>query len=154
MKRLVVFDLDGTLAKSKSALDREMAGLLGGLLQIVKVAIISGGDFPQFEHQVLSNLTHDQPLKELSLLPTCGTKFYHYESGWKKLYSEDFGAAEKERITRALKQVIASSQFGIEKTWANRSRTAAAKSRSPHSDNMRLSTQRRSGTPTSANGKR
>ena len=32
MKKLIVFDLDGTLAESKSALDPEMAELLAGLL--------------------------------------------------------------------------------------------------------------------------
>ena len=40
MKRLIIFDLDGTLAPSKSTLDTEMAELLGRLMQIVKVAII------------------------------------------------------------------------------------------------------------------
>ncbi len=43
MKKLVVFDLDGTLALSKSSLDNEMAALLDDLLGIVKVAVISGG---------------------------------------------------------------------------------------------------------------
>ena len=43
MKKLIVFDLDGTLAESKSSLDGEMAVLLRDLLGIVKVAIISGG---------------------------------------------------------------------------------------------------------------
>jgi phosphomannomutase len=117
MKKLIVFDLDGTLAESKSALDAEMASLLGKLLGIVRVAVISGGDFPQFEQQVLANLDHAKQLKNLSLLPTCGTKFYRYESSWQKLYSEDFSAAEKEKIIGSFKQVIASLQLGIEKTW-------------------------------------
>jgi phosphomannomutase len=117
MKKLIVFDLDGTLAESKSAVDAEMGSLLGKLLVIVKVAVISGGDFPQFEQQMLANLGHDERLKNLSLLPTCGTKFYRYESSWQKLYSEDFSAAEKEKIIGSFKQVIAASQLGIEKTW-------------------------------------
>jgi HAD superfamily hydrolase (TIGR01484 family) len=117
MKKLIVFDLDGTLAESKSALDSEMASLLGKLLKIVKVAIISGGDFPQFEQQVLKNLAHDDQLKNLSLLPTCGTKFYRYESTWQKLYAENFSAAEREKIIGSFKQVIASSALGIAKTW-------------------------------------
>ena len=78
MKKLIVFDLDGTLAESKASLDAEMAKLLTALLGIVKVAVISGGDWPQFEKQVLANLPHDDRLKNLSLLPTCGTKFYQY----------------------------------------------------------------------------
>ena len=43
MKKLVVFDLDGTLAQSKSSLDAEMATLLNKLLGVIKVAVISGG---------------------------------------------------------------------------------------------------------------
>lgn len=117
MKKLIVFDLDGTLAESKSALDAEMAALLSALLGIVRVAVISGGNWPQFEQQMLSNLSPDDHLKNLSLLPTCGTKFYTYESGWKQLYSEDFTEAEKDKILSALKQVIGLSEFKAEKVW-------------------------------------
>jgi hydroxymethylpyrimidine pyrophosphatase-like HAD family hydrolase len=42
MKKLVVLDLDGTLAESKSSLDTEMSTLLSDLLGIVKVAVIPG----------------------------------------------------------------------------------------------------------------
>ena len=69
VKKLIVFDLDGTLAESKSSLDNEMSGLLHDLLGIVKVAVISGGDWPQFEKQVLSKLPHDQRLANLSCFP-------------------------------------------------------------------------------------
>ena len=44
MKQLVVFDLDGTLAKSKSPIDAKMAALLDKLLGVVKVAVISGAN--------------------------------------------------------------------------------------------------------------
>ena len=87
MKKLIVFDLDGTLAESKSSLDPEMSGLLHDLLAIVKVAVISGGGWPQFQKQLLANLPHDERLENLSLLPTCGTKFFQYAGDWKKLYS-------------------------------------------------------------------
>jgi len=53
LKKLIVFDLDGTLAESKSSLDAEMSALLHRLLEIAKVAVISGGDWPQFEKQLL-----------------------------------------------------------------------------------------------------
>lgn len=81
MKKLVVFDLDGTLAESKSAIDPEMAALLDSLLDIVKVAVISGGDWPQFEQQLLANLPSKARLTNLSILPTTGTKYYKYASG-------------------------------------------------------------------------
>ena len=117
MKKLIVFDLDGTLAESKSPLDEEMSTLLRVLLGIVKVAVISGGNWPQFEKQVLSNLHHDERLKNLSLLPTCGTKFYRFDSGWQLLYSEDFTDLEKGEIIRSLKQVMMASGFAVHQTW-------------------------------------
>ncbi len=117
MKQLIVFDLDGTLAQSKASIDTEMATLLSALLGIVKVAIISGGNWPQFEKQVLAQLPHDTRLANLSLLPTCGTKFYRYAGDWKKIYSEDFTAAEKEKIISSLDKAIAETDFKAEKTW-------------------------------------
>ena len=112
MKKLIVFDLDGTLAESKSALDPEMSGLLHDLLAIVKVAVISGGGWPQFEKQLVSNLPHDERLANLSLLPTCGTKFYQYESAdWKKIYSEDFTTDQREKILSSLKKAIGSCRL-------------------------------------------
>ena len=118
MKKLIVFDLDGTLAGSKSPLDSEMSGLLHDLLLIVRVAVISGGDWPQFEKQLLSNLPHDKTLANLSLLPTCGTKFYRYSSAaWKKIYSEDLTAEERNKILSALKKAISSVDFKIDKLW-------------------------------------
>ena len=117
MKKLIVFDLDGTLAESKSALDPEMSGLLHGLLDIVKVAVISGGDWPQFETQVVSKLPHDQRLADLSLLPACGTKFYQYSGDWKKLYEEDFTADERAKIISSLKKALAVEGFKAEKLW-------------------------------------
>jgi hypothetical protein len=120
MKKLIVFDLDGTLAESKSSLDAEMTTLLSALLSIVKVAVISGGNWPQFEKQLLANLPHDEHLKNLFLLPTCGTKFFQYESKWKQLYSEDFTAAEKKKIISSLQQAIGLLNFEAEGIWGER----------------------------------
>jgi phosphomannomutase len=117
VKKLIVFDLDGTLAESKAALDSEMAMLLNTLISIIKVAVISGGDWPQFETQLLSNLSQGEHLKNLSLLPTCGTKFYQYQDGWKKLYSEDFSAGEKAKILRSLSEALASAKYKVAKVW-------------------------------------
>jgi HAD superfamily hydrolase (TIGR01484 family) len=117
MKKLIVFDLDGTLAESKSALDAEMSRLLHDLLGIVKVAVISGGGWPQFQKQVLSHLPQDKSLVNLSLLPTCGTQFFRYAGDWKRIYSEDFTSEEKEKIVTALKKAVAEAGFKAEKVW-------------------------------------
>ena len=117
MKKLIVYDLDGALAESKSSLDAEMAARLHDLCGIVKVAVISGGGWPQFEKQLLSHLPHDERLVNLSLLPTCGTKFYQYAGDWKKLYEEDFTADQREKILSSLKKAMGVAGFKVEKTW-------------------------------------
>ncbi|MGB6985100.1 MAG: HAD-IIB family hydrolase [Candidatus Aquilonibacter sp.] len=120
MKDLIVFDLDGTLAKSKSAIDDEMATLLKGLLQVVKVAIISGGDLPQFQTQVIDRLPAGSALQNLSILPTSGTKFFTYDGQWRKLYSEDLSDAEKNTIEDALEKAVAQTGFQPAQTWGER----------------------------------
>ena len=117
MKKLVVFDLDGTLAQSKASIDSEMASLLGKLVGTVKAAIISGGDWPQFEKQVLAHLGKDADLGNLSILPTCGTKFFKYDKTWQKVYAEDFTSDQKETIISSLNKAIDQSGLKVEKVW-------------------------------------
>lgn len=120
MKNLIVFDLDGTLAQSKAALDDEMAGLLGGLLSVVKVAIISGGDLPQFQKQVIAHLPSGSNFTNLSLLPTDGTKFFSYDGEWQKQYSEDLSDAQKKKITDSLEKAVAQSGLQPSQSWGER----------------------------------
>jgi phosphomannomutase len=117
MKKLIVFDLDGTLAPSKSAIDQGMARLLDQLLKVVKVAVISGGGWPQFQKQVLAHLAGGGSLKNLSLLPTCGTKFFQYGESWKQLYSEDFTPTERTTILAALTDAVDQAGNKPAKVW-------------------------------------
>jgi HAD superfamily hydrolase (TIGR01484 family) len=117
VKQLIVFDLDGTLAESKSAIDDEMAALLAALLAVIPVAVISGGGFPQFQTQLIAHLPQDGRLARLSLLPTCGTKFYQFYGTWIERYSEDFTDAEKARIRSALESAVAAAGFTVSRTW-------------------------------------
>ena len=94
-----------------------MATLLSRLLYGVQVAIISGAGWPQFEKQMLSNLTQDARMNNLSLLPTCGTKFYKYDGGWKRLYSEDFLLPQKKKIIAALNKAVETAGFRADKHW-------------------------------------
>jgi hypothetical protein len=94
-----------------------MAALMNKLLSIVKVAVISGGDWSQFQKQVLSHLASDERLQNLSLLPTCGTQFFTYDKKWEKIYSEDFSSEQKEKIVSSLKKAIEQSGLKADKTW-------------------------------------
>jgi phosphomannomutase len=117
MKQLVVFDLDGTLADSKSSIDVEMARLFDSLLAIVRTAVISGGAWPQFQKQLLAPLTPGECMKNLSLLPTCGTQFYRYASDWEQVYCEKFTPAESQKITASLAAATVSVGIAPERVW-------------------------------------
>jgi hypothetical protein len=79
-RKITIFDLDGTLAKSKSKLDKEMATLIRELLRQEYVAVTSGCSFKQFETQFLSKLTKGANLRNLFLFPTCSASGYYYDT--------------------------------------------------------------------------
>ena len=82
-KKLVVFDLDGTLALSKTPMDKEMTQLMTELLATKKVAVIGGGKYDLFKQQLLSPLKISKNLlQNLFLFPTTSTTFYRSYSPW------------------------------------------------------------------------
>ncbi|MBU1557698.1 HAD-IIB family hydrolase [Patescibacteria group bacterium] len=99
-KKIIVFDLDGTLAKSKSDIDDEISELIGGLLEVKKVALISGGAYPQIEKSFIKKLNIEKELlSNLFIFPTDATSFYKYEEGgWKNIYSEELTFDERKKI--------------------------------------------------------
>lgn len=104
-KNVIAFDLDGTLAPSKSTLPDAMGLALSELLRHKKVCVISGGKFGQFEKQLLANLkVEEEYLKNLHLMPTCGTRYYRYakKGEWELVYAEDFKPEQKQKIIDAL----------------------------------------------------
>jgi len=110
MKKLIAFDLDGTLAPSKSFLPDEMAGVFGNLLDHFEVCVISGGKFGQFETQLLNGLrASGTQLQKLHLMPTCGTQYFTYDLAgekWNQVYAENFTEAEKAKIITTLNDGI------------------------------------------------
>ncbi|HEY5442336.1 MAG TPA: HAD-IIB family hydrolase [Candidatus Saccharimonadales bacterium] len=106
MKKLIAFDLDGTLAESKSPAEDRMTSLLTRLLDKYQVCVISGGKFEQFKKQLLGGMEADpSQLERLHIMPTCGTRYYAYDvpkQAWELVYAEDFSEAQKRKIVDAL----------------------------------------------------
>jgi len=118
MKKLIAFDLDGTLAESKQPIAKEMAGLLRTLLEVAKVAVISGGDWPQFDTQVVKRLPRGTDLGRLYIMPTTGAKLYQHQQGrWRKAYSEDLTAEQRGRAIAALDTAVKQLGFDQATTW-------------------------------------
>ena len=120
MKELVAFDLDGTLAESKQPLQEPMGEALANLLDVAHVAVISGGDWPQFEKQVASRLPERADRTKLWLMPTTGTKLYRFDGEWRAVYAELFEDDEKQKILKAFDESLEATGFVPEKTWGER----------------------------------
>lgn len=121
MKQLVAFDLDGTLAESKQPLSDWMSQALARLLEVAHVAVISGGDWPQFEKQVASRLPVESDLSRLWLMPTTGTKLYIQQAeGWHPVYAELFDDEQKQAIVEAFDASLTATGFVPEKSWGER----------------------------------
>ncbi|MFH0752155.1 MAG: HAD-IIB family hydrolase [archaeon] len=113
-KKLIIFDLDGTLAKSKSPIDTKMSALLSKLLTKKDVAVISGGAYKQFESQFLTPLKCPKELlKKLYLFPTCSTSFYRYTDKWANVYKEELTIEEKSKIIYAFSKATREVSFEI-----------------------------------------
>lgn len=102
--KMVAFDLDDTLAPSKTAISSAMARALRDLLAVTEVCVISGGRFEQFASQVLAHLPRGTRLEALHLMPTCGTRYLRFDEGWRELYAHDLSADEKARAIAAVEQ--------------------------------------------------
>ena len=126
---LVAFDLDDTLAPSKTQVPEPMARALRALLDVVPVCVISGGQILQFRDQVLAHLgATDDELAHLHLMPTCGTRYYTYDPGqgeegspagtdWRLVYANDL---TPEQVAEGFRIVEAKArELGLweERTW-------------------------------------
>ncbi len=102
-KKLIVSDLDGTLAESKESIDSEMSFLISSLLNYVSFAVVGGGNYDQFATQLVGKLkATPENLKKLYLFPANASMLYVYSGEeWVQKYCERLTEEEKARIYKA-----------------------------------------------------
>jgi HAD superfamily hydrolase (TIGR01484 family) len=123
MKKLVAFDLDGTLAPSKSPAPPEIVRMLKELISKYEVCIISGGSMNQFEKQLFSSEEWGSPVSsgprdyhKLHIMPTCGGQYHVFTGGkWAPVYKEEFTREEVIDIKTALGWVEGGYFFPVPK---------------------------------------
>lgn len=118
--RLVAFDLDDTLAPSKSAIDPRIGELLLDLAGRVEVAIISGGQLAQFTAQVVDRLPEasSELLSHFHLLPTCGTQYYRVSpAGIETIYARTLSDDQKQRALAAVEGEARRLGLWESETW-------------------------------------
>jgi phosphomannomutase len=120
-RRVIAFDLDNTLADSKSPITAQMADLLDGLLRKFQVCVISGAKFEQFQEQLLNHLrAAPRTLTALHIMPTCGTRYLRFDvtaKRWKQVYAEDLAADQRARIVAALDKGADALGYRATKLW-------------------------------------
>ncbi len=122
LPRLVAFDLDDTLAPSKSAIDPRMGALLVALAARVEVAIISGGQLGQFTAQVIDRLPEPDAavLARFHLLPACGTQYYRIGAdGIETVYALSLTPAQRADAAAALEDEARRLGLWESQTWGD-----------------------------------
>ena len=110
----LAFDLDGTLAPSKSVLQESMSKILKELLQTKKIAVISGASFEQYRKQFVAYLPPDANLDNLLLAPTNGASIYTFEDGdWQEKERHFLTEETKREVIKILQEAL--DKFGVER---------------------------------------
>lgn len=102
LPKVVIFDLDETLAESFQPPTPSMVELLFKLLDKVPVAIMSGAGFDRINHDFLEKLEGSPHIGNLYILPNSSTQAYTWQNGWNEEYNFAISPDERTRITKAL----------------------------------------------------
>ncbi len=107
-KKIIIADLDGTLAETKQELSEEMGIVIGDLLRHIDFAVISGASFKQIEGQFAKRVKVEEKfMSRLYLLPTSGASMYRFDGGrWIELYAERLREDEKAKIIASINSVL------------------------------------------------
>jgi len=108
--KVIVCDLDGTLALSKADLSKEMSEVICCVLEKNLFSVISGAGISQFRSQFLAHIKCEGDRKKnLFIFPTNGSSCYGYDEGlndWKVIYEEKLKEEDKVRIKNSLNKAI------------------------------------------------
>ncbi len=119
-KKIIAFDIDGTLTASKTPITESMANLIKELIKYKQVIAIAGGSFKQMQTQFLPPFLDDKSMlpfiHNFKFLPTSGTQRYDYKEDtkeWVLVDKESLDSEVKVRIINLLEHVIDSPEYGI-----------------------------------------
>lgn len=122
-KKIIVSDLDGTLASSKAPISDDMAEVICHVLNRYKIAVVSGGSYTQFQKQFLTHLNcPPENLKNLYLFPVNGSACYFFDENkkvWKQKYMEALSISEKKKIMTVLNDAIVESGVDVSNAYGS-----------------------------------
>jgi len=112
-KKIIAFDIDGTLTASKTLITDSMANLIKELIKKKIVVAIAGGSFKQMLTQFLPPFSNDEAMlpfiHNFTFLPTSGSQRYQYnetKKEWILVDKEPLPRDAKEKAIKLLQEVI------------------------------------------------
>jgi HAD superfamily hydrolase (TIGR01484 family) len=119
-KKIIAFDVDGTLTASKTLITDSMADLVKKLVREKMVIAIAGGSFEQMKTQFLPPFLNDESMipfiRNFTLLPTSGSQRYEYDEAkkaWVLADKEPLDDKLKMKAIKLLEEIINDPTYGI-----------------------------------------
>ena len=105
--RVVAFDLDNTLARSKKPMKDDMAERFSLLTTLIPVAVVSGGKYALVTSQITDRLTAEANRFHLHLMPTSGTRYYRWDGGaWEQVFARDLSSEDRAKANTGHQEAI------------------------------------------------
>lgn len=111
LPKIVIFDVDGTLAESFQPPKDSTVALLYHLLDRVPIAIMSGAGFDRISHDFLTKLEKSPHISNLYVLPNSSTQAYTWQGAWNEEYNFVMADEERSRIKKILDDLADSVQL-------------------------------------------
>lgn len=113
---LIGFDLDNTLACSKKPMLAPMAETFSKIVDLIPVAIITGGRLYLVKSQILDMVTEGTNLENLHIMPTNGTSYYRIDNkqSLKCVYEHKIEPNQAEHVISVMRECAES--MGLWKT--------------------------------------
>lgn len=119
--KVIAFDLDNTLARSKKPMSGDMAHRVSRLTSLIPLAIVTGGSFGLVRSQVLDVLDDGAQRSNMHIMPTSGTRCYRWDGGqWKCVYEHDLSERDRSEATRCLRRRAQELGMWVDKAWGPR----------------------------------
>lgn len=119
--RLIGFDLDNTLARSKKPMKADMAECFSALTSLIDVAVITGGKYSLLQSQVVDRLSDHADKSKLHLMPTSGTRYYRWDGQrWGKVFSHDLSDEDRAKAKESLERNAREQGIWATHVWGER----------------------------------
>ena len=109
-KRIVLFDMDGTLTPPRMEFDRQLLNPLRALSEHTQIGVLTGSDISYVKEQMNYVLRHSELIYCMHLLPCNGTKWYppphNMDDSYYLRYSVDMRETLGEERFRSLMSIL------------------------------------------------